>query len=687
MVEAPINILIVDDESTNLTVLESILNQPEYRLVRAQSGNEALLALMSEEFALLILDINMPSMTGFELAQMIKERKKTSKLPIIFLTAYYHEDQHLLEGYISGAVDYMHKPVNPTILRSKVAVFAELHRKQRRIESINETLLAEIAERKSTEEQLRELNETLEQRVSERTNALGESEHFLQRIIAITPGELHVYDVREQQNVFKNRSLASMLNYDQARDMQTEPDQLELIHPEDYPSFQEHIVKVSQLQDGEIEDFEYRLRDFEGKWRWFHTRDSVFSRDDFGKVSQIIGTSIEVTERKQIEIDLRESDRRKDEFLATLAHELRNPLAPIATAISLLQDQSRSQQDVRELTDIADRHLKQLIRLVDDLLDVARIRQGRIELQKQVCCLQDVLATSIESVQPFIQEMEHELTISIPATRDYVFGDATRLIQVFANILNNAAKYTGNGGKIALMVRPDDERVLIEVNDNGMGIPEDRLIEVFELFTQVNGKSASTYMGLGVGLALAKQLIELHDGWINIYSEGVNRGTSVQIWLPVVNASIAEKVNKDVFIDTCDASTELHRILIVDDLRGIRLTLRKLIERMGHVVETASDGQQALEAIQAFQPDIVFSDISMPGMDGHELASRIREKYGNSIHLVAMTGYGSPGDRQRAIEHGFHGHMTKPPNAAIIKSYLKTLRGQERPDHVNVVKM
>ncbi len=279
MTESPINILIVDDEPKNLTVLESILNQPQYRLVRAASGDEALLALMAEEFALLILDINMPSMTGFELAQMIKDRKKTSRLPIIFLTAYYHEDQHLLEGYVSGAVDYLHKPVNATILRSKVAVFAELHRQQREIESINRSLLVEVAERRRTEEQLRELNETLEQRVSERTNALTESEHFLQRIIGITPGELHVYDVMRQQNVFSNRSLASLLNFDQDRFVGNESEHLSLMHPEDQPRFLEHIKNVCCLQDGEIADFEHRLKDVAGVWRWFsHSRCRLLSR-------------------------------------------------------------------------------------------------------------------------------------------------------------------------------------------------------------------------------------------------------------------------------------------------------------------------------------------------------------------------------------------------------------------------
>ncbi len=412
----------------------------------------------------------------------------------------------------------------------------------------------------------------------------------------------------------------------------------------------------------------------------FHTRDAVFSRDEHGSVRQIIGTSIEVTERKRIEIELRESDRRKDEFLATLAHELRNPLAPIAAAVSLLRDQNGNLAELLELTEIADRHLKQLIRLVDDLLDVARISRGRIELQKQVCCVQDVLAVSIESVQPFIEEMGHQLNVSIPTNQAYVFGDATRLNQVFANILNNAAKYTPGGGKIALLVRVEDGRLLVEVNDNGMGIPEDRLTEVFELFTQINDANATTYMGLGVGLALAKQLIELHEGWINIYSEGENCGTSVQIWLPALDVSGAATVSSEGPADSEEADQELHRVLIVDDLRGIRLTLSKLIERMGHQVEAATDGQHALQLINTFHPDIVFSDISMPGMDGYELAKRIRAEYGNAIHLVAMTGYGSPGDRQRAIEHGFHGHMTKPPNSMLIKSYLKNLQSRQRVD-------
>ena len=326
--DAPINILIVDDEPKNLTVLETLLDSPGYRLVRATSADEALLALVSEEFALLILDVRMPGMTGFELAQVIKGRKKTARIPIIFLTAYYNEDQHVLEGYGSGAVDYLHKPVNAPVLCSKVAIFAELYRKSREVSIANRALLAEVTERRRAEEQLRELNENLDRLVTERTSTL-----------------------------------------------------------------------------------------------------------------------------QQLEQELLEADRRKDAFIATLAHELRNPLAPVRNAVQILQLQAAANPGSQRASDIIARQVGVMARLIDDLMDVSRINRGHIELKLEPVDLSHVIELAVEATRPHITDNGHELLVRLPDSPIVLEADITRLSQVFVNLLTNAAKYTDRGGHIELVVQ------------------------------------------------------------------------------------------------------------------------------------------------------------------------------------------------------------------------------------------
>ncbi|RYD42030.1 MAG: hybrid sensor histidine kinase/response regulator, partial [Verrucomicrobiaceae bacterium] len=398
----------VDDEPKNLVVLETVLDDPGYRLVRATSGQDALLELMSEEFAVLVLDVRMPGMTGFELAEMVKERRKTSRIPIIFLTAYYNEDQHILEGYETGAVDYLHKPINPTVLRSKVAVFAELHRRGRALEMANQLLTREVSERSLAEARLNELNATLDRHVTERTLKLQEIQA---RLVA------------------------------------------------------EH--------------------------------------------------------------------RRKDEFLATLAHELRNPLAPVRTAIGLLRRGIEDPNKLKWAYDMMDRQVKALARLIDDLMDVSRINQGRIELRREAVAVSDVLNDAVETVRPLIEELGHALSIEVRDAEAAVQGDRTRLAQAFVNLLSNAAKYTDRGGRIDVVAAVEDHAVSITVLDNGIGISPDRIHEVFEMFAQVDSRLDRIRGGLGIGLALTKRLVEMHGGEVLAHSKGLGCGSKFEVRLPL----------------------------------------------------------------------------------------------------------------------------------------------------------
>lgn len=665
----PINILIVDDEPKNLTVLESILDAPDYRLVRAESAEQALLALMVEEFALLILDIRMPEMSGLELAQMIKDRKKTSKVPIIFLTAYYNEDQHVLSGYDTGAVDYLHKPVNPNILKSKVAVFAELHRFRLECSMVNRELLAEVAERRLKEEQLKELNETLEQRVIERSEELSKSNRRFLRAAEAAKALIYEMDLNSNENVVID-GLKRVVGLDSDAATLSNDWWQDQIHQDDISDYRVQLEQVKA--SGERYTFSYRLKHANGNWITVEDFGQLI-RNAAGEPMSLNGSIMDITERRRIELELRDSDRRKDEFLAILAHELRNPLSPIAMATELLKECGDDKQQMRDLTDVAERHLKQLIRLVDDLLDVSRISRGNIELRSSLCALQDILSIAVEAVEPTMLESQHTLTIDVSAKPIHLQGDSARLNQIITNLLNNAAKYTPTGGHITLSAVEENGFVKVDVRDNGIGIPTERHSDVFELFTQIEAKQSSVNMGLGVGLALAKQLVELHHGKIDIFSEGRDRGTVVSIWLPTVQVDTQEVIDLKADHEEPKRHWTSRRVLIVDDLKSIRFTFTKIMERMGHEVKAAEDGVMALDIIESYRPEVVFSDISMPGMDGYELAARIRERFGKKIHLVAMTGFGTLSDRTRSLDLGFDHHMVKPPDMATLEAFFSEL--------------
>lgn len=533
MLTEPIKILIVDDESKNLTVLESLIDDNEYTLIRAQTADEALLALIEHEFALLILDVHMPDMSGFELAKLIKQRRKSASIPIIFLTAYFNESQHVLEGYGTGAVDYLLKPINPEILRSKINIFAELYNQKRQLENSNLVLVSEVNYRQAIEDQLRELNETLEHRVSQRTE------------------------------------------------------------------------------------------------------------------------------------ELLQADRRKDEFLATLAHELRNPLSPVCNAVYLLNERLPADPELRWAGEVIDRQVRQMIRLVDDLMDISRINQGKIELKRDEISLEQVLRLAVESCTPLIEQFEQTLTVSIPPTPILLYADATRLTQVVLNLINNAAKFSRPGGQIRLEARTEAGHVRIDVHDSGIGIPNEKLTSIFEMFTQVEPTLERTRGGLGIGLSLAKRLVELHGGQISASSDGLGLGSTFTITLP-----IEVKSSRSIPSRTSTAGSKAFtakRILVVDDNEDAARTLSLLLQCVGHEIYLAFDGPTALEVAQREQPDTILLDIGLPKLNGYEVAKSIRnEHWGQSILMIAMTGWGQDQDRLRALEVGFDHHTTKPVEVSYL---------------------
>jgi len=371
---------------------------------------------------------------------------------------------------------------------------------------------------------------------------------------------------------------------------------------------------------------------------------------------------------------LKEADRRKDEFLATLAHELRNPLSPISNALQLWPLIENDRGEVEQLRLMMERQVRQMTRLIDDLMDVSRITRGKIQLRQQLVDLATVVSGAVEAVQPMMESCGHHLTVAMPPGPLFVRGDVARLTQVFGNILHNAAKYSGHKGEICVDARRQDGQALVSVRDNGPGIPRHMLSEIFEMFRQVDGTLHRSYGGLGIGLTLVKQLVELHGGTIAAHSDGPGKGSEFIVALPVLAPDAAMQQACGSARPSLPANgMPRHRILVVDDLEASAKTLAMMLRSLGQDVSLAFDGRSAVEWAQANQPRIVFLDIGMPGMDGYEVARRIREQTDSGhVVLVALTGYGQEEDRRQAFEAGFNHHLTKPANIAAIEQLICT---------------
>ena len=368
---------------------------------------------------------------------------------------------------------------------------------------------------------------------------------------------------------------------------------------------------------------------------------------------------------------LLEADRRKDHFLAVLAHELRNPLAPLSNALQVWPLVENDRFETESLREVMDRQVQQMVRLIDDLLDVSRITRGKVTLQKQPVDVNLVVQSALETTQPLIDACGHQLTVVTPSTPLMVEGDVARLVQVVGNVLNNAAKYTGRNGQIWLVVETDQGQAVIRVRDNGPGIPEPMLAQVFDMFVQVDSTLVRSHGGLGIGLTLCESLVRMHGGTIEARSEGVGKGSEFIMRLPVLREPKALPAGQLAVRNI--VSLPAHRVLVVDDLAASASTLAMVLRRLGQTVETAHDGEAALELVQTFRPDVAFLDIGMPGMDGYELAHRLRQDPAlEGLVLVALTGYGQEDDRRQAFDAGFNHHLVKPASMDAIQQLLLT---------------
>jgi CheY-like chemotaxis protein/nitrogen-specific signal transduction histidine kinase len=379
----------------------------------------------------------------------------------------------------------------------------------------------------------------------------------------------------------------------------------------------------------------------------------------------------DLIERFRYEQALRDADRRKDEFLATLAHELRNPLAPIRTGLQLMHVANGDEKVVEQARTMMGRQLTQLVRLVDDLMDVSRISRGKLELRKEKVELATVVHSAVEACRSLVEEMGHELTVTLPPQPVVVEADLTRLAQVFLNLLNNAAKYTDPGGHIALQAERQGSDVVIAVRDTGIGIPAANLPRLFEMFSQVEGTLSRSQGGLGIGLCLVKRLVEMHGGRIEARSDGPSLGSEFVVRLPVVIEACQPEERAP---DRSEAARSSLRILIVDDNRDNADSLAMLLRIMGNTTRTAYDGQEAVTAVGEFRPDVILLDIGLPKLNGYEACRRIRAQSGGAgVVMVAQTGWGQAEDRQRTQDAGFDHHLVKPVDPLALMKLLAGL--------------
>ena len=563
--DSRVNILLVDDQPSRLLSYEAILEQLGENLVRAGSGEEALRRLMERDYAVILLDVSMPGMDGFETAQMVHQHPRFERTPIIFVTGVHLDELDRLEGYKLGAIDYVQVPVIPEMLRSKVAVLVELYRKRRELELVNRSLEGQNAE-------LMQANLDLQ---TEKAREFESLSHILAQA---------------------NTELSS----------------------------------TNQALEGEIVE-RRRAED--------HMR---FLADQ-----------------------LRETDRRKDEFLATLAHELRNPLAPIRSALGILQHPDHDREDALRAQAIIDRQVRQMVRLVDDLLDVSRITRDRLELRKQRIGLAGVVNAAVETTMPQLRALGHRLQVELPEAPMLIDGDPQRLSQVFGNLLNNACKYTARGGQVRLQAQIVDGWVHVAVSDTGIGLQSHQLQAVFDLLVQVDTSLERAQGGLGIGLTLVRRLVEMHGGNVAARSDGPGKGSTFEVSLPLVGVESRSEPAKPT---TRASATRSQRILIVDDNRDAADMLSLSLQLLGHDIRTLYDPEQVIGMLAEFAPDLAFIDVGMPKLNGFELARQIRATpEGEGICLVALTGWGQEEDRRRSREAGFDEHLVKPADPGDIE--------------------
>ena len=627
--------VVVADDNADMRGYISGLLSPTCDILAVPDGDAALEAVQAQPVDLVVTDVMMPRLGGIELLQRLRGDERTRGVPVILVSARAGEDD-TVAGLDTGADDYIVKPFTARELVARVHARLELAAERRRREA---AVRENEARSRHTAEQLQLVTDALPALVS--------------------------YVDHDRRYQFNNRAYTEWFG--------ASPDELrgrslEEILGAAYGQVRPHVEAALA---GHRVSFDAVLEYRSGGPRDVHV-DYVPDIDESGAARGFYALITDHSERNRAEKALREADRRKDEFLAMLAHELRNPLAPIRSAAEVLRMGEPAAAPQRWAREVIERQTQHLTRLVDDLLDVSRITRGMVTIRREPLDLGLIVQRSIETSRPMVDARRQQLSLRLPQTTLWVQGDHTRLVQILANLLNNAAKYTEEGGQISVEVRDEGGVGVVSVRDNGIGLSPDLLPQVFDLFTQATRSLDRSQGGLGVGLTLVRRLVDLHGGSVEAVSDGPGRGSEFIVRLPLITLDEADESPADPVPHPASLGERRLRVLVVEDHIDSADMMAYLIKAAGHRVHTAADGAAALEAALATQPDVVVCDIGLPGMNGYELAAQIRQQPAlRGVKLVAVTGYGRDEDRQRAEEAGFDAHLTKPVEPAALHALLQ----------------
>ncbi len=681
--DGPINILIVDDEQKNLTVLETVLDDPDYRLVRADTPDKALLALIAEEFALIILDINMPGMSGFELAQMIRERRKTARVPIIFLTAYYNEDQHILEGYAAGAVDFLHKPVNRTILRSKVATFAELHRSAR-------ALQREVIERRLAQEQLRAMNETLEQRVVEKTEALRATDAQLHAMIDALPAAIYATDASGYLTHF-NPATAEL----SGRMPEIGVDQWcttwKLFKADGTPLPHDECPMAVAIKEGRIIRGMQIIAERPTGERIWVTPYPTPLRDMAGEIVGGINMLVDITDAKRAEAELstaklaaEEANAAKSDFLAHMSHEIRTPMNAIFGFTQLLSESIQAPLERGWIAAIK-KSGELLLSVINDVLDLSKIEAGKLDLHPQPTNIVDILDDMVAMFAPLAAEKGIRLVRDIDVDPEPVLLDTQRVRQVLMNLVSNAVKFTETGGVTIRLEVADGEtaglrNIALVVADTGVGILPAEISRIFEPFCQAESPDGKLRQGTGLGLTISRRLIHAMSGQIEVRS-ALGEGTTFTVRIPgVATADLLpahSTAGEDVDFDQLPPLS----ILVVDDVPWNLEVAAGYLRNSHHDIHLAGNGLEGLTSARTLRPDVVLMDLRMPIMDGYEACTAMRAEASLAHTAIIAVTASSLGKEEGALRRGFDDFVRKPYSPTQLFQALARSVGRAAQAH------
>jgi PAS domain S-box-containing protein len=631
--EAQASILLVDDRPANLLALEAILDPLGQRLVRAVSGEEALKHVSEEDFAVILMDVRMPGMDGLRAVELIKQREQSASIPIILLTAVSLESSDVVSGYARGVVDFLLKPFDPEILRSKVSVFLDLYLKEQMIK--RQAALLRNRDR-----------EAFERRNEQRFRSLMDA---LPQCVWVAGSDLLFY--------YSNRRAIEYIGMP-VREPVPFSRLLEFVHPEDRTQAQAEW-EVATGSERTVEVQVRFKRDSDGEFRWFLIR-GVPERDESDRVTRWIVSATDIDTEHEALRRVEAASQMKEEFLAVVSHELRNPLNAIKGWTQLLRSGSLDQAKVSKALETIERNVDLQTVLIKDILDISSIIRGKLHLMLRTLRLAPLVEAAVAAIRPTAEAKRVELKYEIDAQLDIVSGDADRLQQVFWNLLSNAIKFTPRGGSVTVRLTQHDQGLAVMVRDTGQGISPGFLPYVFERFRQAESSITRVQGGLGLGLAIVRHLVEMHGGQVKAESEGVNKGAAFWVFLP-----LKEETGEDQWRGTGDRGKrgplDGLSMLVVEDDPDSREALAEAMQSFGAQVGMAGSAQEALALVEKTSPGVLVSDLAMPVVDGFELIRRVRQRIPEGqMPAIALTGLDRPADQERALAAGFQLCLIKP---------------------------